>query len=66
VKLQSFGGKDSVKENRQGFLSRSIKQFFKRFSKFEKRYALVKKFFDKRNRAASAALFQSSQEKRLR
>jgi len=28
VKIESFGGKESVKENRQGFLSRSIKQDF--------------------------------------
>ena len=40
-----FGGKDSVKENRQGCLSRSIKTVFQTFPKFEKLHQLVKKTF---------------------
>jgi len=41
---KGFGGKDSVKENRQGCLSRSNKPFFKLTNKFEKRRQLGKKF----------------------
>ena len=33
----TIGGKESVKGNRQGFLSRSIKPFSKLFQKFGKR-----------------------------
>jgi len=51
VKLQSFGGKESVKENRQGFLSRSIKQFFKLFESLKNVTSLSKRLFDKLKRA---------------
>ena len=44
-KSSEIGGKDSVKGNRQGFLSRSIKPFFKLFQKFEKRTQRGKKYF---------------------
>ncbi len=40
-----FGGRDSVKGNRQGALSRSIRDVFQTFQKFEKRRQLVKKTF---------------------
>ena len=33
---EGFGGKDSVKENRQGCLSRLIKPLFETFLKFQK------------------------------
>jgi len=38
-----------VKENRQGFLSRSIKQFFKLFRSLKNVMSLSKDFFDKLN-----------------
>ena len=44
---KSFGGKDSVKENRQGCLSRSIKPFFKLFESLKNAGSLSKNFFDK-------------------
>ncbi|MBQ3357166.1 MAG: hypothetical protein IJG45_08680, partial [Oscillospiraceae bacterium] len=40
-----FGGKESVKENRQGCLSRSIKQDFQTDFKFENPHERVKKSF---------------------
>ena len=48
--VESFGGKDRVKGNRQGSLSRSIKQVFRTFSKFGKPHERVKKIlFDTLN-----------------
>ena len=44
---ENFGGKDSVKENRQGCLSRSIKSFFKLFESLKTQAACQKDFFDK-------------------
>ena len=42
---EGFGGKDSVKENRQGCLSRSIKRFLSTFLKCSKIQQLVEKTF---------------------
>jgi hypothetical protein len=42
---KGFGGKDSVKENRQGCLSRAIKPLFQTFKKFEKVQQPVEKTF---------------------
>ena len=45
---ERFGGKDSVKGNRQGSLSRWIKQLFETFLKFQKVQQPVEKvFFDR-------------------
>ncbi len=43
--VSAFGGRDSVKGNRQGALLRSIRDVFQTSEKFEKRRQLVKKTF---------------------
>ena len=42
---KGFGGKDSVKGNRQGSLSRRIKQLFETFLSFKKFSSLSKRLF---------------------
>ena len=42
---EGFGGKDSVKENRQGCLSCSIKPFFKLFKSLKNAGSLAKILF---------------------
>ena len=42
---EGFGGKDSVKENRQGCLSRPVKPLFETFLKFQKVQQPVEKTF---------------------
>ena len=55
---KGFGGKDSVKGNRQGSLSRWIKQLFETFLKFQKVQQRVEKTFSTRwsSRQMPAAL----------
>ena len=55
---EEFGGKDSVKGNRQGSLSRWIRQLFETFLKFQKVLQRVEKTFSTRwsSRQMPAAL----------
>ena len=47
LQSKGFGGKDSVKENRQGCLSRSIKHVLKLGSSFKTCFSLSESLFDK-------------------
>ena len=55
---KGFGGKDSVKGNRQGSLSRWIKQLFETLLKFQKVHQRVEKaFFDTLNSRPARLFF---------